>query len=46
MEISNTVSTIKKTDEEEQITNQNNNFNEKENNFPMYMDLYPPVIDN
>ena len=46
MEISNTVSTIKKTDEEEQIANQNNNINETENHIPIYMDLYPPVIDN
>ena len=46
MEISNTALTTKKIYEGEQTINQNNNINETDNKIPIYMDLYPPLIEN
>ena len=44
MELSNSVSIQKQTENEEQITSKNNN--ETEKILPIYMDLYPPVAED
>ena len=45
MESQNSISKIDKKDEK-QISNQNNSNNESKKSIPIYMNLYPPVLEN